>query len=186
MIAFVDESIRSRQGLYLLAAVVFPESEAETCRWSLLGLLRRGQTRIHWRDQDQSGRLAMLERIIEFRVPSLTYACTKHVGFPLERARALCLNRLLWDLKASEIEELVLESRRPYNDEIDRKRIAAAQRARWASKTLHYRHERPLNEPLLWTPDAAAGATADHLLMGARSAYASSLRRMLEVRREVS
>jgi hypothetical protein len=90
-----------------------------------------------------------------------------------DRARALCMTRLLWDARALEVADLVIESRQERNDKKDRRTILRALQAQGASPNLHYRFERPKAEPLLWLPDAVAGATATQLTEG--GAYLDAL-----------
>ena len=49
--ALVDESLRIRDGLYVLAAVVVADDLTEHHRQALRTLLCRGQRRLHWRDE---------------------------------------------------------------------------------------------------------------------------------------
>jgi hypothetical protein len=53
---------------------------------------------------------------------------------------------------------LILESRQERNNQRDRRRIMAAQRAGKASVELTYRFGLPSSEPLLWLADAVASA----------------------------
>jgi hypothetical protein len=49
--AYVDESLRVRAGLYVLAAVIVADAQADRHREALRALLHRGQQRLHWRDE---------------------------------------------------------------------------------------------------------------------------------------
>ena len=91
------------------------------------------------------------------------------------RARALCLNALLWDLWADEVDSLVIESRGEHEDRRDRSTIVAAQKSKRAAPTVDYRFERPSNEPMLWWADLVAGATAS-ALSGSHLLDASAVR----------
>jgi len=51
-----------------------------------------------------------------------------------------------------------LESRQDHNDHKDRREIYRAIAAGVGSSSLAYRHDGPIQEPLLWLPDAIAGA----------------------------
>lgn len=61
---------------------------------------------------------------------------------------------------------MVIESRQEHNDRKDRREILGAQRAGVASEGLRYRHARPKDEPLLWLPDALAGAIGTSIADG--------------------
>jgi hypothetical protein len=60
--------------------------------------------------------------------------------------------------------ELVLESRQEPLDWADRSTIGNAIQKGWVSRNLVYRFDRPKVEPLLWLPDALAGALGEGLL----------------------
>lgn len=60
----------------------------------------------------------------------------------------------------------MIESREAHNDSKDARTIEQARRAGRASSQLSYRFDRPSAEPLLWFPDAVAGALAAHLADG--------------------
>jgi hypothetical protein len=74
----------------------------------------------------------------------------------LERARALCLDRVLWDCEKKS--HLVFETRQEHGDAHDQRTILHAQKAGRVAEGLSYLFERPHNEPLLWFADAGAGA----------------------------
>ena len=76
-----------------------------------------------------------------------------------ERARALCLSRLLWELAQLDVPDLTLESRQN-RDRHDASTIGPARRARRAHQALQFDHRRPHDEPLLWLPALFAGAAA--------------------------
>lgn len=77
------------------------------------------------------------------------------------------IKALLWEFQAHspEVRELVIETRGLHADTEDRKTIAQAQRSGYASQRPSYRFESPRN-PLLWVPDAIAGAVASSLADG--------------------
>ena len=56
MTAYVDESLRVRDGLYVLAAVIIADTDASQHREALTALLHRGQARLHWRDESSPHR----------------------------------------------------------------------------------------------------------------------------------
>lgn len=165
--AYADESLRrAAGGMYVVADVVVHGGH-EDVRLAVRACLLRRQPRFHWRDESEAQRERMLAAFVDLSVAGRIY-----VHEPLERrgdvrARALCLNALLWDLWQGHVDGLVLESRQEHGDYRDRQTIAHAQRACRASPTLHYGFERPHEEPLLWLADAIAGAATASLVEGA-------------------
>ncbi len=178
MHAYVDESLRQGPtGLYVVATVVIT-GDRDHARNVARSVLLRRQPRYHWHAESEPQRHRMLEAITGLDVRVLAYACRPVAPSKTERARALCIGRLLWDLVAEDdlgnVDELVLESRQEHNDRKDRKIIAAAQRAHRAPASLRYSHAQPSAEPLLWLPDAVAGAVSAHVA-GETSRYLEAL-----------
>jgi len=159
MHAFVDESLRAAgDGLYMVAAVVVVDGDIEASRRAAQNVLLARQRRFHWRNESERQRLRMLEVISTLDATALAYSRALR-GERQERARALCIERMLWDLREMGVSEVVFESRGRGNNK-DARTIANAQRAGVAAKTMRYRFERPEEEPMLWIPDAVAGAAS--------------------------
>lgn len=162
-IAFVDESIRHRSpSLYVIAAVVLSDDPASARRMAR-GVLLRGQRRFHWHEESEKQRLRMLQEMAGLAVDGRVFACRGLEGHKEKRARALCMNTMLWDLWKDDVGEVVIESRQEHNDQRDRATISRAQRARQASPSLRYGFARPVTDPVLWLADALAGAAAASL-----------------------
>jgi len=160
LVAYLDESLRQGAGgLYLVAVVVLAETrDLADAAHRVRGVLLPRQHRFHWHAEGERQRRRMLEQLVALGVEVRAYST--ELGARSERARVLCLNRMLWDLLELGVTELVIESRQEHNDAKDRRTIATAQRLGRAPRQLLYRFERPHAEPLLWLPDAAAGALA--------------------------
>jgi hypothetical protein len=156
MIGFVDESMRAG-GLYVVAAVIVP-GDLDNARQAVKSVLLPHQPRFHWRAESDEQRHRMLEQVRALSTAAPAYVCRSVSR--RERARRLCLDRLLWDLIGRDVDLLVFESRQARNDHKDQKAIADAQRAKRAPLELRHVFERPHREPLLWLPDAVAGAVA--------------------------
>jgi len=158
VIAYLDESGRvSPEGLYVVAAAVVMTDQG-AARAAAGSVLLPGQRRYHWRNEDEAQRYRMLECMTELELPVRGYVRRSVDPKRLERARALCLRRVLWDLRRDGVDELVIESRHESSDRRDRLTIVRAQQARIASRSLLYEHRQPDGEPILWFADAAAGA----------------------------
>ena len=158
--AFINESLRWRpEGLYVVAAAVVAE-DLDDARAAARAVLLRRQHRFHWRVESERQRLRMLGALVDVAERVMAYTCQPIPTSKQDRARAQCLKRLLWDLRDLDVDELVFESRDEHNDRKDRRTIVRAQNAQAAPKLLGYDFRRPQEEPLLWLPDAAAGAVA--------------------------
>jgi hypothetical protein len=160
-IAYVDESARSGPaGLYVVTAVVVASGAADDAREALRGLLLPGQRRLHWRDERPGRRAEIIEVVARLRPLVLVYAARPTRPRGSERSRSICITRLCWDLKELDIERLVIEERDDPLNARDRRTIANARRTGHASGALAFEFRSPRHEPLLWLPDAVAGAVA--------------------------
>lgn len=80
-----------------------------------------------------------------------------------ERARAKCLERLLWDLEQLGVGQLIVESRGEAADRKDRRTILRAIKSGLAATDLVYENRKGPLDSALWLPDALAGAAATAL-----------------------
>lgn len=127
--AWVDESGSDHArdpGTYILAAAVVSTIEEDAVR-TVMSSLRMSQRKVHWRDEGTRRRQAIIEAIAN--------TCIEHIvvvrqRIPAERrterARRKCLERLITELEARGIHELVLESRGPSDDQRDIDMLNAA------------------------------------------------------------
>src|SRR5216683_6579407 len=125
--AYVDESLRVREGLYVLAAVIVADAEADGHREALRALLYRRQLRLHWRDESSKRREELIATVRTLRD---TGAVVIAIGVPSgrqERARRKCIERLLRELADRGITTVVFERRHPKLDARDRVLVAALQ-----------------------------------------------------------
>jgi hypothetical protein len=159
--AWVDESIQAprgeQPGVYYLAAAVANPDECGSTREALRGLVRRRHGRLHWRDElpDQQEKIA-----VAIGAQDLAHVIV--VGTPVdprrqERARRLCMQRLLFELDQLGIVQVWLESR---HDSLNRRDVVMldALRSNGAiSKVIRVDFGKPKDDPMLWVPDAVAG-----------------------------
>jgi hypothetical protein len=159
MIAFADESMRmTGDGLYVVAAVVVTSDALHECRGALRGAVPRKIARFHWRNEREAIRVGLLTVAAGLPVIGLASVLWPADRRQQERARAIALRHLLWNLKQRGVAELVIESREPELNSRDRRTIAHAQRAGWADQELRYDFGPAVQEPMLWLADAFAGA----------------------------
>jgi hypothetical protein len=160
--AWVDESMRAARdgndGLYLLAAVVADPGVCDAVRDSLRSLVWKAAGRLHWRDETPSRRRKIAELI-----GGQDLAHVVVVGAPIdhrrqERARAQCLERLLYELEQLGVSQVWLETRHFALNERDLKLVEALRGKRSVSSEIRVEFARPKDEPMLWVPDAVAGA----------------------------
>lgn len=164
--AYVDESARYHPdgSVYVVTAVIVRPDVAEAARSLLRQLLFPGQRRLHWREERPARRALVIDAVSRLNPVAITCAVRPVAPHRQERARARCLTRLLWELTEHRVTNLVLEARdEPLNNR-DAHTIANARRAKQAPDAMAFTFGDPSNEPLLWLPDAVAGATGTHLI----------------------
>jgi hypothetical protein len=158
--AYADESARftsaGSRGCYVIAAVVVADGDAQKFRDVMAPLAHRPKG-FHWAEADKAQRHEAVEAILS--VPSLHVVS---VAAPLdnarqERARRLCLERLLFELESAGVDHVYLERRTEILNQKDRD-VVDGFRARRVIAHIRIDHAPPANEPLLWVPDVVAGA----------------------------
>lgn len=152
-LAFIDESLRP--GRYLLACVVILEDDVGAARRQAGKLLLRGQRTVHFQDEGDRRRRAIIGALAEVSMLATVYSCRHRVGRGAEAARAACLASAVADLQATEKAVHMLIESRETADRFDRATILGA---RERTPLLTFEHVRPTEDPLLWVPDCLAWA----------------------------
>jgi hypothetical protein len=165
LLAFADESMRrvnEHTVCYFMAAAVIPEDHCPHVRDTLKALVPGRQGKLHWRDEAQPRRELITKTIRACAVESLVVVGAMVNPRKQERARRLVLRHLLHTLDIREVAHVVLESRHAERDRHDIAAIGGFRNAGVVSRRLAVSHAQPLQEPMLWVPDAVAGAAGDH------------------------
>lgn len=174
--AWVDESMHTADGaladgFYLLAATVADPAGCEPIRDELRGLVLGKRMRLHWRDQTRRRR-----HVIADALAALDVTHTVVVGVPLdshrqERARRYCLERLLHELHVVGVGQVWAETRTQSLNARDRTMVAALRSRGTIPASLSVEFAQPEQEPMLWLPDAVAGAIGMHRRGGDTEPY---------------
>lgn len=165
LLAFVDESMHrvdEHTVCYFLAAAVIPEDQCPRVRDALKALVPGRHGKLHWRDESQTRREVITKTIRACGVESLVIVGAMANPRKQERARRVVLSHLLYALDLRQVAHVVLESRHAERNRHDIKAIGGFRNAGKVSRRLVVSHEQPLQEPMLWVPDAVAGAAGDH------------------------
>jgi hypothetical protein len=158
--AYVDESLRIPNGLYVLAAVIIADADASQHRETLRRLLYRGQARLHWRDESSRRRGQLISTVCELRHTGAVVIATGMTPRRQERARRKCIDRLLTELTSRGIARVVFERRQPELDARDHAMLAALRRRQSIPAYFQAAWHAAQAEPLLWLADIAAGAAS--------------------------
>jgi hypothetical protein len=148
--AFVDES--KRHGLLLAVALVTPRDLAPI-RSTMRHLCLPRQTRVHFKEESNRRRQAIIDAICATRVTVDLYDGTAVRSE--KEARAACLHQIVVDLAKVGGRRLVIEQ----EDSMlraDTHVLFNSRRQAGVEDVLTYDHLRPQAEPLLWIADAAA------------------------------
>jgi hypothetical protein len=166
--AWIDESLDigrpGAAGTYTLAAVVADQDDCDDLRTTMLDLAVRPGVRLHWVAESIKRR-----DLIAQTISTLDVAAIVTTGAPMdrskqERARRCCLEYLLYELEKFGVSDVWLESRRDAHDRRDLRLVDGARHKRLISPALRVSFARPEEEPMLWLPDAVAGAARASLL----------------------
>lgn len=162
--AWVDESIHvpvaDFEGLYTLAAVLAAPDRCPVIREALRHLTPAHAERLHWREDQPSVRAAAIDLLREGDIAALAVTCIPLDARNQERARRKCMERLLFELDQRTISHVWVETRTQSLNSKDLRLIDALRGSGAISKRLRVEFARPLADPMLWLPDAVAGAVS--------------------------
>ena len=144
--------------MYLLAAVLASPSTCDETREVLRSLKQKGQRKLHWQSESAPRRRKITSVIAE-----LAACASVVIGMPVartnpERARRKCLEALLLHLDGAGVTQVWLENRQAALNKRDAQTVLYMRGARMISRALRLDFAHPSDEPMLWLPDAVAGA----------------------------
>lgn len=143
---------------YLLAAVVVGADRAEAVREVLRALRYRRQSRLHWRSEDDPRKAKIAVEIGALGLPATVVIGTPLAKARQERARGKCMEALLPPLEASGVDRVFLEARQQGLVRRDMRLVDACRSKGLITPGIRVEAAFPSEEPLLWLPDAVAGA----------------------------
>ncbi|GAA3341030.1 hypothetical protein GCM10017714_23290 [Curtobacterium pusillum] len=158
--AWGDESIRSH-GLdapaYLLGASIVDTDDVPATR-DTLEALRPTHGKLHWHDLNPRERQRVVSVIGKLEAFHLVVVASPIDHRREERARALCLERLAWELASHDVTALTLEARSRRLMDRDLRTVRALRGRFVVPSSLRIQHGDPKAEPMLWLPDQVLGA----------------------------
>ena len=170
-VAFADESFSEHltNGFYVLAAAVLESDACEDVREAMLGLRQRLRGRkagdkLHWNLLEPLQRQDAVKQVVA--LPGFHVVT---VGSPVprrrqERARAVCLGRLVVELHDFGVTRLLMEAREQELNERDIRTVTGARFLLLKGSEFRIDHEFGLQDPALWAADLVAGAIRAHRL----------------------
>lgn len=168
LVAWADESVivgpPGGSGTYTMAAAVADSTHCDELRSELRGLTISPGVRLHWVSESPKRRHLIAEAIGRMDIAAILTVGTPMERSKQERARRCCLERLLYELDQLGVSEVCVESRTAAQDRRDVRLVDTARRKRLISHQLQVTFARPTVEPMLWLPDAVAGAMSAAIL----------------------
>ncbi|NUT98968.1 MAG: hypothetical protein HOY78_43895 [Saccharothrix sp.] len=147
---FVDESRRS---VYLLVAAFVETGRLAAVRALMRRLRVAGERRLHFKSESDAVRKDVIGHLVEARLRTRVYLGRG----ASEAVRQACLARLVGDAVERGAVRLVLDTRGPVEDRLDRRVITRALREGGsADDAIFYEHLGSHGDPALWIPDAVA------------------------------
>lgn len=118
-------------------------------------------SKLHWRQLDSRSKKQCIDVLSSFDVAHIVVA-----GAPLdarrqERARAACMERLLFELGELGVTSVLLEARTESLNRRDMRLIEQLRGKRSLPRSLRVDIGLPSTEPMLWIPDQVLGALGD-------------------------
>ncbi|MGW7685017.1 hypothetical protein ACWGID_30025 [Kribbella sp. NPDC054772] len=134
------------------------DARCDELRRELTDLSIKPGVRLHWVSESVKRRDLIAEVIARLDIAAILTVGTPMERSRQERARRCCLERLLYELDRFGVSGAWLESRSAVQDRRDLRLVDSARRKRSTSRDLQVQFARPAGEPMLWLPDAVAGA----------------------------
>lgn len=164
-LAYVDESICSINGGFVLAAACLEPADAINARGSMTSLAKSGQ-RFRWREESEARRRKAVGVVAGLPAMHLVVVGTPVNPHEPERARHQCLRRLVLELNAAKVTRAVLEARDPSGKSRDLQTVEAMRAEKVIGSEITVLHRMSYGsraDPMLWIPDIVAGAVSDEL-----------------------
>ena len=156
--AFIDESIRT-DGWYRLTVVEIAARDTAQVSRALRRIVPRGQYRVHFSSESDARRRAALRSLVDLPIAATTFMARYDRRSDDQIARDQCLRAFVAGL-SGRVRLVVLDSRGPHRDRLDRIVLRDALRA--ADRVeVTYSHRGSRDEPLLALPDALGWAVGE-------------------------
>ena len=162
-IAYGDESVRmvGNPPFYMLGVALISDATPLELE-QLKQVMPPGSKKLHWRDMNEGLQRKSLRMLAEVERTDLVVIASPLSGHKQERARRKCLETLLPTLEGRDVNDLVLESRKPTADKLDIDYVKYAKGAKLV-KSINVTHEDGADQPRLWIADQVLGAMGDYL-----------------------
>lgn len=159
--AYVDES-ESNQRLdpntYLLAAAILHDDHAADARHLVSALRPSGHTKLHWHGESHQSRKAITATIAQIPALHVVVVRAGRTGESSERRRRKCFERLAYEFDVRDVAHIIAEARERKTNARELTYFNQLRSSGIAKTSMRLDHVPGPLEPLLWIPDAVAGA----------------------------
>ncbi|TWJ12050.1 hypothetical protein LX16_2797 [Stackebrandtia albiflava] len=142
---------------YIIAAALLDSGDCADARWAMEALGGK-RKRFHWKDATSKEREAAISTVSALPTLHLLVISSPLDRRRQERARAITLQRMLFELGVRGVTRVCLESRTERLNQRDMRSVDAAMINGSIDAGMQVQHELPRDDPLLWIPDIVAGA----------------------------
>lgn len=160
--AYIDESARRRASegacVYTLAAVVVPDESIEKVQQAMINLRYRKSPRVHWRDEREERLPEIVRTVAGLPWTGVVTVCLHGPEMKSERARRLCIMRLLPELSERGVNRILFESRQEPRDREDRGLLVGLRKGSLFRSDIEVDWKPALSDSALWAADVVAGA----------------------------
>lgn len=159
--AYVDESESDRRldpDTYILAAALVQEDHHDEIRDDLRRRLRPGQRKLHWHDESDQSRKAITEAVAALPALHVIVVRDSRPGESPERRRRKCFERLAYELHQRGVRLITAEARERKQNAREVRYFNTLRAGKVIDRSMRLWHITGPAEPLLWIPDAVAGA----------------------------
>ncbi len=118
----------------------------------------KGERKLHWYHETPKRRRWIVDTLAELAALHLVVVRAGLPGERSEKRRRKCLEKLLYELHRAGVGHVSVEARQQKQNGRDRDLLAALRARRQLPAILRMDHVDGPAEPLLWAPDAVAGA----------------------------
>lgn len=168
-IAFVDEAtatLGDQPDTYLLAAVICAAHSVDDLAARMASLKPPSARKLHWRELPRRSGLreAAIAALNNLEIASVVVVRHDASNERMERRRRLCMERLVIELDARGVEQIVAESRGPADDRRDVEHFVAMASRGVEGSRIRISHEAGPANAALWAADVIAGAVTARLI----------------------
>lgn len=164
-------------GTYIVAVALIEDSDVDTVRMTMSGLLLPAERKVHWHGSSESRRGELVKTVADLPICGITVVHNAE-GSNERRGRRKCMECVLPHVASLGCRSITLESRGT-EDASDRDILQKFRSRKVIDDRLRLEHRIGHIEPVLAVPDIICGAVVQHRV--GNRAYLDALSRMVDI-----